>query len=68
MSDYMNDKIMFSSDVMTFLRFGARSTFSEFLRKDKSFPQPFKIGGKNTWYREDVEAWLDKQREQANSL
>lgn len=58
----MNDKIMFSNDVMSFLRFGARSTFSEFLRKDKSFPKPFKIGGKNTWYREDVEKWLEAQR------
>lgn len=62
----MNDNIMFTDDVMNFLRYTAKSSFNEFLRKkEHKFPKPFKIGRRNVWHREDVENWLAQQRANA---
>ncbi|MCX8287922.1 helix-turn-helix transcriptional regulator [Enterobacter pseudoroggenkampii] len=64
-----NDEILFTKDVMKILRYGAMSAVIQLWQdKENGFPQPFRIGRRHTWYREDVEAWLEKQRELANSL
>lgn len=64
----MNDKILFTKDVMPLLHYKGMSAFIEFYRdKRNSFPQPFKIGRRNVWYREDVEKWLEDQRAKANA-
>ncbi|EKM8545001.1 hypothetical protein P1P34_004919 [Escherichia coli] len=62
-----NEDVLFTKDVMKILRYGAMSAFINFWKDENNgFPQPFRIGRRHTWHRRDVEAWLDKQREQAN--
>ncbi|EAM5558413.1 AlpA family phage regulatory protein [Salmonella enterica] len=61
-----NEDILFTKDVMKILRYGAMSAFIQFWQdKENNFPQPFKIGRRHTWYKEDVQNWLDKQRNKA---
>ncbi|MCE3116179.1 AlpA family phage regulatory protein [Enterobacter sp. ASE] len=64
-----SEKILFTKEVMAELRYEAMSAFYAFLKDERNkFPRPFKIGRRNAWHRDDVASWLDKQREQANSL
>lgn len=63
----MENKIMFSGELMEALNYRSASAFNRFFNKDESFPKPFKVGIRNAWYREDINNWLETKRAAANA-
>ncbi|WP_371337486.1 helix-turn-helix transcriptional regulator [Klebsiella quasipneumoniae] len=62
------ENILFTKDVMAELRYLGMSAFYAFLKDERhKFPQPFKIGRRNAWHREDVQNWLTSQRHAATN-
>ncbi|PNK67802.1 helix-turn-helix transcriptional regulator [Hafnia paralvei] len=58
-----NSEILLKGEVKARLRYRSDSAFYEFLKDDNGFPMPFKVGGRNCWYRDEVELWIGKQSE-----
>ncbi|URR09248.1 helix-turn-helix transcriptional regulator [Enterobacter roggenkampii] len=59
-----NSKILLKGEVKARLRYRSDSAFYDFLKDEgNGFPMPFKVGGRNCWYRDEVEAWIGKQSE-----
>jgi len=57
------DKIVFTEDVVKITHL-ARETISRFIKEGK-FPKPrTKIGGKNVWWRKDIDNWIDEQMQE----
>lgn len=59
-----NSDILLKGEVKARLRYRSDSAFYDFLKdEDNEFPMPFKVGGRNCWYRDEVEAWIGKRSE-----
>ena len=59
-----NSEILLKGEVKARLRYRSDSAFYDFLKDEENgFPMPFKVGGRNCWYRDEVEAWIGKQSE-----
>ncbi|HEM7577722.1 TPA: AlpA family phage regulatory protein [Serratia marcescens] len=59
-----NSDILLKVEVKARLRYRSDSAFYEFLKDaGNEFPMPFKVGGRNCWYRDEVEAWIGKRSE-----
>lgn len=53
-------EIMLTHEVKARLRYKSSSSFYSFLKDEKEgFPMPFKLGGRNGWYKDEVESWID---------
>ncbi|MFX2611289.1 helix-turn-helix transcriptional regulator [Enterobacter mori] len=64
----VNEDIMFSKEVMAFIRLKSPNGFIKLWRSpSRGFPKPFKIGRNWAWNRDDVVTWLEKERRQANA-
>ncbi|WP_337926542.1 hypothetical protein [Lelliottia amnigena] len=64
----VNEDIMFSKEVMIFLRLKSPGGFISLWRSpSRGFPKPFKIGRTWAWHRADVVSWLEKQRHAATN-
>ncbi|ELN2576909.1 AlpA family phage regulatory protein [Enterobacter kobei] len=60
----MSDEIILKSEVKAMLRYSSDSSFYEFLKDEENkFPLPFKIGGRNCWYKEEVSEWIKSKSE-----
>ncbi|MFN1150226.1 helix-turn-helix transcriptional regulator [Serratia liquefaciens] len=56
--------ILLKGEVKARLRYRSDSSFYEFLKDERNgFPMPFKVGGRNCWYEDEVDAWISKQSE-----
>lgn len=57
-------EILLTHEVKAKLRYNSNSSFYTFLKdKKKGFPMPFKVGGRNGWFKDEVEEWIEKQSE-----
>lgn len=63
----MENKIVFSGELMATFHFRSASAFNRFFNRVDGFPKPFKVGNRNAWHRDDIESWLKEQREASNA-
>jgi len=61
----MTNKILFIDDVEKITRLSRPTIHKYILTKD--FPEPFFIGPRKVWYESELDAWINKQKDQGNN-